>query len=199
MRFRHTMSVFLVVSVLGFAAPALKEQSQVSRYYPTAKDTTWVYSINGTDYTLTIADVKSTANETLLTIAQVTKEGKRILSSKERVTKDGVFIVQNTSLICDPPHQKLNHSLKTGETWKYEIPATGDSPGDTYTFKVGAVEEMTLPTGTFKALRINVESSRGERWNFTDWYAPDVGMVRRKTSANEWTLKSFTKGKPATP
>jgi hypothetical protein len=72
------------------------------------------------------------------------------------------------------------------------------------TYTMGKEEEVEVPAGRFKALRVDAEYVRGdERQRHTFWHAPRVGLVKAvlKTDTAEWTqvLMSFTPGDAPAP
>jgi hypothetical protein len=65
---------------------------------------------------------------------------------------------------------------------------------------MGREEEVEVPAGKFKALRVEAEQELGANvFKSTLWYAPGVGLVKSVTNTNGTervqVLKSFTPGK----
>jgi DUF3108-like len=67
-------------------------------------------------------------------------------------------------------------------------------------FKAVGEEEVEVPAGRFKAVRVEqVEEVRGRPTRAEEWYAPGVGLVRRVSHQGAIRqvveLQSFTPGK----
>jgi len=64
------------------------------------------------------------------------------------------------------------------------------------TNSVRGVEEVRVPAGRFKAVRVDsCLSMNGQPpWKMTNWFAPGVGVVRDESSPTTLALKSFTLG-----
>jgi hypothetical protein len=68
------------------------------------------------------------------------------------------------------------------------------------TYKLGRTEEVTVPAGTYSAIRVDVEIKyETETMWMTFWYAPGVGSVKFEGASGDFkqttVLKSFTPAK----
>jgi hypothetical protein len=75
---------------------------------------------------------------------------------------------------------------------------TGVSPGTyTRTVTVGAVESVTVPAGTFSALKITAHNVEADSYNVT-WWVVGVGRVKivnypgsNPASTQTWSMSAF--------
>jgi hypothetical protein len=84
------------------------------------------------------------------------------------------------------PHCRDN---QWAETWEL-----GDQ---TWKLETADWEDVTVPAGTFRAIRIERTelSSGGVTRRVTDWYALDVGRIKWSSMEQSAVLASFTRGK----
>ena len=129
-----------------------------------------------------------------------------------KVYTDGAWLTEPTRDFPEIGQVELAFPLIPGKTWSFSlrdptfaIPIVGD-------FTVVGCEEVTVPAGTFLAVRIDVVAGAGVpnttvRWSY--WYAPAVKFWVKHTEAptglvtrhGGFVLEFFTidRGKPATP
>jgi hypothetical protein len=112
-----------------------------------------------------------------------------------------VYLVE-TGRFAIEPTCVLQLPLKEGDTWEHENKPQPGVSVQAQKVTVGKVEEVEVPAGTFRAVRIEVViTSRNGRQleppeRYTTWHARDVGLV--KTTLNGVairSLKSFSPGK----
>lgn len=113
---------------------------------------------------------------------------------------DGMFRVSSVGVVYDPPYRLLKLPPKEGETWEAESPATSGEPARKFKYTTGKEEEVEVPAGKFKAIRVEMETEiNGLVLRTTYWHAPAVGIVRivsyEKRGDRVQVLKSFTPGK----
>ena len=99
----------------------------------------------------------------------------------------------------DPPKQHLPNPLVVGREWKW----SGKDPTQVEyqeSSRVVAVEQVTVPAGKFRAMKVVTEISSGRASKTkTNWYADGVGLVKSTTEAgpikygSELTDYSFKK------
>jgi hypothetical protein len=94
----------------------------------------------------------------------------------------------------------LKLPAKEGETWEFASKDKGDlTLTDRYT--TGKEEEIEVPAGKFKAIRVDMETVSNGRTavRMTYWHAPGVGVVKEVRHIDRqpdmvWVLKAFTRG-----
>jgi hypothetical protein len=197
--------LILSVPLLVVAAPAVKPKAVY--YHPTRVGDTRVYEF-------TNGDEKYEATEEITKVVE--KDGVLQVTGSWR--RDGVAGAVNTVEVSERgvsgiEGKNINHSLrlpaKEGETWSHEVtgvlrnlPAgmVGRVAPPKLTFVTGKEEEVTVPAGKFRAIRVSMEifSNKEVQGTMTYWHAPGVGLVKMVTTGGKGertqVLKSF---KPA--
>jgi hypothetical protein len=101
------------------------------------------------------------------------------------------------------PVCELRFPVKAGDSWVVDIPSQeGGLQGSTGTATVGDVEEVQVPAGKFRAVRVDVTITAvdgkplAKPRRATRWYAPGVGLVKVAAGTGVTrALKAFTPGK----
>jgi hypothetical protein len=190
----------LALAVAGWvaAAPTRKAPADPD-YYPTAVGTKWVYDENGRELIWEVTAAEAKGNETRVTISQSIAGGKPEPFVKATVSAKGVYQTQIGPFQIDPVCE-LRLPVKAGDSWVVDIPSQkGGLQGNTGTVTVGEVEDVEVPAGKFRALRIDVVITAEDGKPLaaprraTRWYAPGVGLIK-VTAGKDLTraLKAFT-------
>jgi hypothetical protein len=201
-----TAGVALVLVVPVGSAPKLKDVV-VGPYYPTTVGDRWVTETRTPtedgESTQTLAEVVTAVDKTdgarVVSIAQEVDGATTAGLSRMKVTDDGLFRAASYGTVYDAPYCVLKLPLKAGATWTSEAKMEGTTRS-TFKYRVGADEDVEVPAGKFKAVRIEVEiDTQGRPGRSTIWYAPRVGVVKQihESGARKYTkvLKSFTPAK----
>jgi hypothetical protein len=196
---------FALVAPAATAAPTLKGKEVY--YHPTTEGDKRVYESRDGDRVRETADVVikvEKKGETLIVTVGREIKGETRAIGKSEVSDKGVTVLMSGPFPLKTPHPKLKLPAKAGDQWTYESDG-GDGPaGSKTTHTVAKEEEVEVPAGKFKALRVDseltvvglaVESTRRR----SDWYAPRVGLVKSVINSgpreSTMVLKSFTPGK----
>ena len=165
-------------------------------YFPLGKGHKWVYKTDYDEDTLIVHEVTATekVGETecfiLETRAVNEKEERNRVLRKEwlGVSEEGVKIHQmlrgRSQMDVETPFFKLKRDLKKDDEWVGEAKAS-ENPAKHH-YRVEREEEVQVPAGTFKAVKVAVKIESGTR-NVAEgheWYARNVGLVK-----SEMTLK----------
>jgi hypothetical protein len=83
------------------------------------------------------------------------------------------------------------------------VAAAGGHPASKVAYRVAWEEEVEVPAGKFKAVRVEaVRAAGGREVRYTTWYAPGVGVVKHvlgdeadRDNSQVQALKAFTSGK----
>jgi hypothetical protein len=193
----------LVTGLTAAAAPNLKEKGE-PLYYATKEGDKPVYEMRSGDTTTEATEVVTKVEKkdgTLLISVSREFQGRTTPPSQVSVSEKGVFRVASAGRELPVPIPMLKLPGKPGDTWTYE-PDTGGGggPARKTTYRMGREEEVEVPAGKFKALRVESEQELGANlFRSTLWYAPGVGLVKSLTNTNGHeriqVLKSFTPGK----
>jgi hypothetical protein len=194
----------LFATSAAFAAPVPKGEKK-ELYFPTTVGAKWVT-------TMTMGDRTS---ETTETVTKVEAKGGVYTVTVEVEAKGGA--ISNNFRVSDKEVARLRRgggeddlvpllrlAGKVGDKWELAVPA-GKTPGaraKKLTYTLGKEEEVKVPAGTFKAIRVDFEAEQQGRVNQKDatWYAPGVGLVKAiqdigGKAERTVVLKSFTPGK----
>jgi hypothetical protein len=199
----RAVAVVLLVPLLAIAAPAVKPKAVY--YHPTRVGDTRVYEFTNGDekYEATEEITKVTDKDGVLqVICSWTRDGMAGAVNTVEVSERGVS-EPSMGVGVAPVRQALRLPAKEGESWSYELtkklPARVTPPK--LTFVTGKEEEVTVPAGKFRAIRVSVEMfSNGEvQGTMTYWHTPGVGLVKMTTTGGKGErtqiLKSFKPGR----
>ena len=165
-------------------APVPKGAEMTSVYFPTTLGAKWVYERPGReDESVVVSAVEKDGDD--LIVSREGVDGTRTIYAKMVVSAEGLRQVRE--LTDGKVGWVLKSRLKPGDSW--EVPDGGKRT-------VHEPEEIEVPAGKFKALRVVWEHDGG---TLTSWYAPGVGEVKRTIKRNDVetvyrSLKSFTPG-----
>jgi hypothetical protein len=184
------------------AAPAPEGAGRNDLYFPTREGTRRVYEQRARgityEHTEVVIKVEKKGDAFRVTTGQEVQPGA-ILKTVTDVSAKGVYLVEHAGQVHADPVPLLKLPAKAGASWTVQrrIPAAHGVVTCTYT--VGKVEEVKVPAGKFKAIRVEEKAGPALRLSATRWYAPGVGLVKAITflGKNEQTqvLKSWTRGK----
>jgi hypothetical protein len=135
-------------------------------------------------------------------------DGKVGPAKTMRVSAVGVFVVAEDGRprtiplpLIPPPGLKL--PARPGDVREVNTRGPGNVPVR-WKMVVRGTEKVTVPAGTFAAVRFDhthtipgVDGLPETVFHFSQWFAPDVGLVRETWADKEvGVLKSFTPGRP---
>lgn len=150
----------------------------------------------GTSWRLRIADgmTKVPISEASYRIAAVTGDEVQIAADDNEIV--GVLdaahyaIKRNGDIVFEPGLQRARYPMAPGDRWQattsYASPQCGPTQS-TLNFKVAAWEDLTLPAGKFRALRVESEGVMrngcgNNRQAHKHWYVPDFIVPVRQES-----------------
>lgn len=184
------LSLFTLIitsTVIAASVPKAEKAGKTDElYFPVQVGAKQVMIGPGRTETMTVTKVEEKDGKYTVTVETSFAElPGRKNSYVYKVSKDGLF----RKIKGGKTGTLLKLPYKEGTTW-----TSGDvKPGDKLTYTVGKQEEVEVPAGKYKAIRVEVvlEESGGETKKDTHWYAAGIGLI--KQGANE--LKEFTPGK----
>src|SRR5262245_32649310 len=172
-------ALYMLVAVgVATAAPALKDNP--GPYFPSRVGDTRVYESRATSGTYEVTE----------TVVRVEGDGPALLIHYDwacdgesrgpatvRLSDAGVFRVLAADGAGPPARPILRFPLHDGATWAEERPADPfGAPAYRATFKVGRAEDVEVPAGRFRAVRVEVtETVADVTYRTRQWYAPRVG------------------------
>jgi hypothetical protein len=183
------------------SAPRLKDVPG-GPYFPTTVGDRWVtemrYQTHTTEFTEVVTAVEKKDGALLVTVGREVDGAVGPNQSQVRVTDKGLFRLSNLGTVYDAPYCVLQLPPKLGNAWTSEV-VSGGTVTSTFRYKALKEEDVEVPAGKFRALRIEVDiDNRGRAGRSVLWYAPRVGVVKMEHDAGDSSyvrvLKSFTPG-----
>lgn len=172
-----------------------------SKYYPIQDDATWTYSLAGAAESIATMSTDP-ADESEFTVTVSTLDGTS--QQKGHCTDEGVAfwdeaglsaIFQSlagttTATTISNVGISLPHEIEPGDTWNQTLSVAGSDSGlvsVTANFEALGYETITVSAGDFDAIKIQRSSTVQFGGNqiveeTTEWYAEDVGLVKRETN-----------------
>jgi hypothetical protein len=195
-------SVTLAASVIH---PSKTEPKPL--YHPVKVGATWVLQ-TGEGSSATFRRFTVTGSEKIADgsySAAVGEEwpGNGIVTFRQtEVSERGTYTVSWHSRKLDQPLCQVKLPAKAGDTW--ELPPAGLQDGrPNRVYRVAGEEEIEVPAGKFKALRVRSEwdDYYGKKVREELWYAPAVGLIKHVTKSGDrqevvQVMKSFVEGNP---
>jgi hypothetical protein len=200
---RTLLAVGAVVGIWAVAASAPAPKDRLFPYAPTRIGDTAIYEIsaNGKEQEMTeqVTGVERKGREIVITTTTQINNRKSV-TNRYSYSDEGLFRLTLGAREYDPPLCLLKLPARPGLKWEGTDWLTkGGERAMTYTIK--DVEEIEVPAGKFKAIRVETESKQSENnvTRSTTWYAPGVGPVKTVSQVRTFemvrVLKSFTPGK----
>jgi hypothetical protein len=203
MKMARTLASFWILGVsIGLAAaPAPKDRPPLGVYHPTKVGDKLVYEMDtgkgGLEMIDVVTEVEKKDGAVIVTISR--DMGGKEMVSKLLVSATGLHRLSTGMRTYDPPICLLKVPAKVGETWESEFPSVKGGTGRKTIYTFRGEEEIEVPAGKFKALKVETEIDTGKGARATFWYVSGVGMVKWATRIGErertYALKSFTVGK----
>jgi hypothetical protein len=195
---------YLLVVAISFtngAGRAAIGQEKAPDYFPLKSGTKWFYELNQDGKKIKInsqiAKVETVDGKSLA-LLETTINGEVTATEQLATNEKGVFRHRVNGIELSPPVCILKYPLKKDDTWETESTIANEQLK--IKGKVIDNEEVTVAAGTYKAFRVEVETSAaGMRATTTFWFAPDVGVVKQTTDNAGKTvtaeLEKFEAGK----
>jgi hypothetical protein len=168
------------------------------RYFPMKVGHKWVYAYEDKEVTIEVLRTEKSRGVTVYVLRR--SLDKHHVEYKLAVEDSGVYFHEEGKKAFSPPLRRFAFLPRTGDTWKWRGFA-GDRR-DSRQFEHGGVDKVTVPAGSYSAIRIHTKAENGE--HATCWLAEGVGIVRWSGWSElfddtrvlfEWNLKRFHKGK----
>jgi hypothetical protein len=174
---KRSWSLALLLSWCLALSAAGGDEKPTGSWYPLQVGATWHYKAGAKRFSLRVARYEKFAK---VQCARVELIQDKKVTSFEHVAADAKA-VKRFSLEgkeARPPIVVLKLPPKKGQSWKVDSKADGQTLKGT--FRVGEVEEVKVPAGTFKALTVTSEDleANGLKMKITFYYADKVGLVK---------------------
>lgn len=173
--------MILTAMILSFSSCSLFKQPD---YFPLSQGSEWTYAFGKDEVTFKVTGEETVDGKKCAIYEAVIKN---IPSQKEyyyKTDKEVTSIMRSyangqVKVKLEPPETIMKFPLKVGESWTW-TGQMGNVEKVTFTFKVAKKEKITVPAGTFNAIKLDIEGTtpQGKSINTERWYAPDVGMIK---------------------
>lgn len=209
------LALAALLAVLAFPSSSVSAApAEGDSYYPLAKGSKWVYSTDFAEDTELVHEVIGT--EKIGDVECFIVEHKTVgpvlgtrMMRKEWLAADGDGVLIHkvsrgkSELDVVKPFFKIKHVLRKDDEWKGQAKAEENPPQ--YEYRVEGEEDVEVPAGKFKAVKVHVKIESGTRHSAegSEWYARNVGIVKSeitiRASGDDFTmvseLKKFEPGK----
>lgn len=173
------------------AAPVPKHlmKNGPTYYFPTTVGSKWVYENSGEDWVYVVTKVEERKGTKVVTVEREVGE-QRAPEEIMEVSATGFFRTHQSGEALGAPLEILKVPFKVGDSWTFRFEGTDG------TKTIGAIETIKVPAGTFEAVRVDTDHTRGnQRHQSRWWYAPGTGLLKMNDGGNDqWVLKSFAPG-----
>ncbi len=184
------LGVMLVLGTAAAAEQAADEKEKSADYYPLKTGMAWFYDVKADGQK---SKVKSQVAkfETLdgkpVALVEMVVDGMVNSTMHMATTDKGVFRHRVNGVELAPPVCVLKYPFKKNETWETEA-IVGSEKLTAKSTAVGS-EEVTVPAGTYNALKATLETTfNGQQSTFTYWFAPGIGIVKQTIVSDGKTI-----------
>lgn len=194
-KFACSITVLLALCTVTLSGKPVGEKPEKQLdYYPLGVGTKWhlQLDVNGRMLTMVSQIAKiETIDQIRLARLEVAVQGQAVTVTEHLSTSDkGIFRHRTNGLEMDPPLCMLKYPIKEGETWRTKTKVGPQVlPIECI---VGKWEQVEVPAGKFKAIKVNITTEEAGQPIVTDyWFAAGVGVV--KQTADFGGLKIVTR------
>lgn len=182
-----TMLVLITVtSFPGSGGPkaTVEPTKKQTVYFATRVGAKWVYKEGKRVESRVVTGVSTNGKDTYVSVSKEDKSGKNAPLWRVKVTAKGLVRLGLRPFEAQPPIVLLKLPIKSGQHWKY-LMLDGPVIKEEGTMTCYGPERVTVPAGTFTAVRVVAESIVSYSTLLTQpvkttyWYAPGVGLVKR--------------------
>lgn len=202
------LTVMFVFSLSILSVAAQKTKAPASDYFPMRVGDSWTYAQEegNAEYTVKVLSAEKQADGTTRYLLEK-QAGLHIQSWYSRssgwvLMHSETYVGQEMTATHEPARRFLKNPLVVGEKWFWQGKAVTNIEASESSEVVGA-EKVTVPAGTFQAMKIVSRADEGGGAMMkTYWYADGVGLVKTTTEGKQvkygWELKdySFKKANP---
>jgi hypothetical protein len=204
-RFVALVVLTAIVTAIGLAwgrRAAGADEPAPMDYYPLKVGNKWACKLEeGTNTSKVNVQITRTEKkgDLEMVVVEANRDGK-VLSEHLASNSKGVFRYKIGGMELPTPVCVIQYPVKKGDAWESSTPAGGEGVSYSFKSKTGDVEELKVPAGTYKAVKVETDGQVGpQKMRITTWFAPYVGPVKQlveimgKTTKLE--LEKFEEGK----
>jgi hypothetical protein len=195
-------TIALAFFLPAMSAAAQKSKAPVHDYFPLRVGDSWTYrSASGdTEYSLKVLSEEKQADGTIRYLVEkvagtkvhtlFSKAGGWVLMHSERYPEH-----EGLEAKYEPPRQYLKNPLVAGARWRWtgkDYTQTGLEEDN----QVVGLENVIVPAGKFRAMKVVSRVGGGAPMTRTYWYADGIGLVKSMTVAGQtkygWELANYS-------
>lgn len=147
-------------------------------FFPTKKGTKWIYTAGDMEITVSVDGTEKVGDVE----CSILKREFPDTTTREfySVTEKGVSLhkieAQQTMEFKDNAIPRVRFGTKKGDTWEWK------AEGQEGKYENAGEEEITVPAGKYKTLKIVVNAKGGgSEYKITRWYASGVGLIKEES------------------
>jgi hypothetical protein len=174
------------------AAPVPKHlmpKDEQPLFFPTTVGSRHVSEWQGTEIVCVVAKVEKTADGIVVTEERVLPKGIQTPEQTVVVSAKGLHVTHYRDKPLDPPIWYLKLPHVENNNWTDQWAQT------TRYLKTVGWEEIEVPAGKIRAMRVDRDNDGKGTSITTYWYAPGMGCIKWASKDSKRELKSFTPGK----
>jgi hypothetical protein len=181
-------SCFGVLALVGLASLGhcstlpQADKEVPANYYPLKEGNKWYYRMEAGEKTFQVVTqltkVENSPVKGMFRL-EMSMDGTVLGSEDLTVDKTGVLRHAFNDTQFPTPVTVVRFPVKEGDTWEQTVAGGGDDMK--LKGKVIGEEEIVVPAGKFKALRVQIEASgeQSETLTVTYWFARNAGIVKQ--------------------
>jgi len=190
-KLRLLPTIALTVFLLANTADSAKPKPAAGDYFPLRVGDSWNYrhTTGESEYSLKVLSEEKQPDGSTRYLVEMLS-GVKILSWNSKpagwvlLHHQGYPEHEGLEAKYDPPKQILQNPLVAGTKWEWQ--------GKDHTqmefvekYQVVGFENVTVPAGKFRAMKVVCEVAGGARMTRTYWYADGVGLVKSMTDGGQ--------------
>jgi hypothetical protein len=184
---KHLRSAIILGFAFGLVTTGVAQDGKGGKapnYYPLQVGNKWHFRIetggNTGKAVSTVAAMETIDGKDLARV-DFSVDGKIVASEHLAQTDKGIFRHLNDKVAISPPIKLLQYPAMAGEKWKGDFTAGKDKAS--YACET-AEENVTVPAGKFKALRVTLKVDAEEKGDTRTvltsyWFVENIGFVKQ--------------------
>ncbi len=182
--------VALTSGALAPAAPVPKHlmPKQERPCFPTKVGDRHVSVFGKQTLVCVVAKVEQTEDGLVVEVVEEKPDGTRTHDETALVSASGVKSLEQYGKKLDTPHWWVKLPHAENNTW------TDEWANQTRTWQTAGWEEVQVPAGKFRAIRVDRQNGPGQDTT-TYWFAPGMGCIKWTNGTTGRELTEFTPGK----
>lgn len=155
-----------------------------ANYYPIELGNEWTYRLTANNKNSTVVTRIAKFDDVNGTLSGKVESPNVNASEHVSQTAKGIVRTRFNGADVNPPLRLLPYPAKVGDKWDGQFAMDKSSGAHKYTGEVVKEENVKVPMGTFKALRVLIKLQQNDNVVATTyWFVNDVGFVKQSVDA----------------